>query len=40
MACICGHADEEHALRFFRYCEVEECDCEDYEEYEEEEDLD
>lgn len=44
MACVCGHAEEEHAQGFLRACEVEMpdedtvdgmCPCGDYEEDEE-----
>jgi len=36
MACVCGHADEEHENSgYFRACEVDECQCVDYEEEEE-----
>ncbi len=32
MACIhCGHAEEEHEGRFFQPCVIEDCECEDFE---------
>lgn len=36
MACICGHADEEHEGGFFEVCLVQGCNCQDYEEEKEE----
>jgi hypothetical protein len=30
--CVCGHEYDEHNLgRFFQACQVDDCDCDDYE---------
>ncbi len=30
MVCYCGHVTEEHGAGFFRECNIDDCDCEDF----------